>query len=277
MSVTLKRTFRRAAFAILLLLGAIIVLFPLFWMVTTAFKAENEIFATPMRWLPRHLHGENFTIPFQEKPIVRWFVNSIVVASVVMAGNLLISSLAGFGFAKFKFPGHQAFFLIVLATFMIPLQVTMVPLFLVVKALGWVDSYQGLIVPLMADAFGIFLMRQYIRDIPDDYLNQARIDGAMELRIWWSIIVPMTLPILSGLGILIFLTNIDELLWPLILITSEKLRTIPLGLASFENTYQTVHNQLMAVSLLAMLPVLLVFIVFQRRIIQGMTLTGLKQ
>lgn len=272
----IKRLSSQAGFYLLIGLGAVIMLFPLFWMITTAFKADSEVFATPLRWLPSSLRWENFTIPFQQKPFVLWFANSLFVAIGVTIGNLLICSLAGYGFAKFTFPGKRVLFYLILATFMIPLQVTMVPLFLVVKSLGWTDSYTGLIVPVMVDAFGIFLMRQFIQDIPDDYIDQARIDGAGELRIWWSIVIPMLRPILSALGILTFLSNMDELLWPLILITTESLRTIPLGLSTFENTYQTVHNQLMAIALLAMLPVYLVFILFQRQIIQGMTMTGLK-
>ncbi len=257
-------------------LGALFMLFPIFWMVTTAFKSEAEIFAAPIRWLPSALHWENFTVPLTEKPFARWFLNSILIASSVTLGNLLISSLAGFGFAKYRFPGRGMLFVLILATFMIPLQVTMIPLFFIVKGLGWVNSYWGLIVPIMVDAFGIFLMRQFIDDIPNDYMDQARIDGAPELRIWWSVILPMTWPILSALGILTFLTSFDELLWPLILVTSDEMRTVPLGLATFENTYQTIYNQLMAMALLAMIPVFIVFVVFQRRIIQGVTFTGLK-
>jgi ABC-type glycerol-3-phosphate transport system permease component len=257
-------------------LGALFMLFPIFWMVTTAFKSEAEIFAAPIRWLPEALHWENFTVPLTEKPFARWFLNSILIASSVTLGNLLISSLAGFGFAKYRFPGRGMLFVLILATFMIPLQVTMIPLFFIVKGLGWVNSYWGLIVPIMVDAFGIFLMRQFIDDIPNDYMDQARIDGAPELRIWWSVILPMTWPILSALGILTFLTSFDELLWPLILVTSDEMRTVPLGLATFENTYQTIYNQLMAMALLAMIPVFIVFVVFQRRIIQGVTFTGLK-
>jgi ABC-type glycerol-3-phosphate transport system permease component len=257
-------------------LGALFMLFPIFWMVTTAFKSESEIFATPVQWLPSKLHWENFAVPLTEKPFARWFFNSILIASSVTLGNLLISSLAGFGFSKYRFPGRGLLFLLILATFMIPLQVTMIPLFFIVKGLGWVNSFWGLIVPIMVDAFGIFLMRQFIDEIPNDYIDQARIDGAPEWRIWWSVILPMTWPILSALGILTFLASFDELLWPLILVTSDEMRTVPLGLATFENTYQTIYNQLMAMALLAMIPVFIVFVVFQRRIIQGVTFTGIK-
>lgn len=257
-------------------LGATLMLLPIFWMLTTAFKSEAEIFANPITWLPGGLRWENFTAPLQEKPFFQWFLNSLVVATAVTLGNMLVASLAGYGFAKFQFMGREVMFALILATFMIPIQVTMVPLFFIVKGFGWVDSYWGLILPVMVDAFGIFLMRQFILDIPNDYLDQARIDGASELRIWWSVVLPLCWPILSALGILTFLTNMDELLWPLIIVTSEELRTIPLGLSTFQNTYQTVYNQLMAVATLAMLPTLVVFIIFQRKIIQGMTLTGLK-
>lgn len=271
-----SRRLKLALTYLILSLGAVFMLFPVFWMVTTAFKSETEIFAAPIRWLPSALHWENFTVPLAEKPFARWFLNSVLIASGVTIGNLLISSLAGFGFAKYRFPGRGALFLLILATFMIPLQVTMIPLFFIVKNLGWINSYQGLIVPIMVDAFGIFLMRQFVADIPNDYIDQARIDGAGELRIWWSVILPLSWPILSALGILSFLTAFDELLWPLILVTGDEMRTIPLGLATFENTYQTIYNQLMAMALLAMIPVFLVFLIFQRRIIQGVTFTGLK-
>ena len=271
-----SRRLKLALTYLILSLGAVFMLFPVFWMVTTAFKSETEIFAAPIRWLPSALHWENFTAPLAEKPFARWFLNSVLIASGVTIGNLLISSLAGFGFAKYRFPGRGALFLLILATFMIPLQVTMIPLFFIVKNLGWINSYQGLIVPIMVDAFGIFLMRQFVADIPNDYIDQARIDGAGELRIWWSVILPLSWPILSALGILSFLTAFDELLWPLILVTGDEMRTIPLGLATFENTYQTIYNQLMAMALLAMIPVFLVFLIFQRRIIQGVTFTGLK-
>ncbi len=263
-------------FYLLLTIGAVVMFFPIFWMISTAFKTGQEIFATPLQWFPSSLQWENFTKPFLEKPFFNWFINSLVVSSCVTLGNLLFCSLAGYGFAKYHFPGRNVLFLVVLATFMIPQQVTMVPLFLVIKNFGWVNSYAALIFPVMVDAFGIFLMRQFIQDIPSDYIDQARIDGAGEFRIWWTIVLPMMSPILSALGILTFLNNMDEMLWPLIVVTSEELRTIPLGLATFENTYQTVYNQLMAVALLATIPVFLVFVFFQKKIIQGMTMSGLK-
>lgn len=271
-----NKRFKLIATYVVLILGAVLMLFPIFWMITTAFKTDNEIFAQPLRWLPSALRWENFTTPFTEKPFARWFLNSILVSTLATGGNLLFASLAGFGFAKYRFPGRDFLFIFILATFMVPLQVTMIPLFFIVKGFGWVDSYTGLIIPIMVDAFGIFLMRQFIADIPNDYLDQARIDGASEFRIWWSLIVPLTGPILTALGILGFLANFDELLWPLILVTSDSMRTVPLGLSTFENTYQTIYNQLMAMALLAMIPVFTIFVIFQRKIIQGITFTGLK-
>src|SRR6266511_1644778 len=273
-AATSNRVARATLFYAALTFGALVMLFPLLWMIATALKPDAEVFNSA--WLPSRLAWENFVRPFQEKPFARWFANSLGVAAAITAGNLAVASLAGYGFAKFQFPLRRVLFLIILATYMIPLQVTMVPLFLVVKRLGWVDSYLGLIVPIMVDAFGIFLIRQFMEDLPDDYLDQARIDGASEPRIFWSVVLPMAWPILATLSILTFLTTMDELLCPLIIVTSEELRTIPLGLATFENTYQTVYNQLMAVSLLAMLPVYLVFLAFQRRVVEGITMTGLK-
>ena len=211
-----------------------------------------------------------------EHPIGRWFRNSIFVAVSVTFLNLLTCSLAGYSFAKFRYPGRNLMFGVVLGTMMIPLASLIVPLFIIVKDLGWVDSYAGLILPAGTSAFGIFLMRQQMVAIPDDLLDAARLDGSSEPRIFFGIVLPISRTALSSLAIFIFMWNWDSFFWPLLVTTDERYRTLPLGIALFESSYGTNYPQLMAVALLAMLPVLLVFLVLQRNFIEALTMSSVK-
>jgi multiple sugar transport system permease protein len=229
-----------------------------------------------VQWIPTVFHPESYKQVLVDRPFLRWFGNSAFVALSVTAANLLIASAAGYGFAKYDFRGKRIMFAFVLATFMIPLQVTMVPLFIEIRQFGWIDTYQGLIVPVMTDAFGVFLMRQFIMGIPNDYIEAARIDGAGEIHIYLRIILPMSRSALAALGILSFMNNWDEFLWPLIVVSSDDLKTIPLGLASMQGIYQTDYNQLMAAAALAMLPLVVVFVVLRRWLMQGVSISGLK-
>jgi ABC-type glycerol-3-phosphate transport system permease component len=190
--------------------------------------------------------------------------------------NLLTCSLAGYSFAKFRYLGRDLMFGVVLATMMVPLASMIIPLFMVVKSLGWVDSYLGLIIPAGTSAFGIFLMRQHMVSIPDDLLDAARLDGSSEPRIFLGIVLPMSRTALSSLAIFIFMWNWDSFFWPLLVTTDETYRTLPLGIALFESSYGTNYPQLMAVAFLAMLPVLIVFLVLQRNFIEALTMSSVK-
>jgi multiple sugar transport system permease protein len=259
-----------------LTLGAILMLMPFAYMLSTSFKSTGEVFKTPIQWLPSELRWENFETPLREHPIGHYFRNSLFVGVSVTLLNLLTCSLAGYSFAKFSYYGRDLMFGLVLATMMVPLASMIVPLFMVVKSLGWVDSYLGLIIPAGTSAFGIFLMRQHMVAIPDDLLDAARLDGSSEPRIFLGIVLPMSRTALSSVAIFIFMWNWDSFLWPLLVATDDQYRTLPLGIALFESSYGTNYPQLMAVAFLAMLPVLIVFLVLQRNFIESLTMSGVK-
>ena len=259
-----------------LTLGAVLMLMPFAYMLSTSFKSTGEVFTTPIQWLPGELRWANYENPLREHPIGHYFRNSLFVGVSVTLLNLLTCSLAGYSFAKFTYFGRDLMFGLVLATMMVPLASMIVPLFMVVKSLGWVDSYLGLIIPAGTSAFGIFLMRQHMVAIPDDLLDAARLDGSSEPRIFLEIVLPLSRTALSSVAIFIFMWNWDSFLWPLLVATDDQYRTLPLGIALFESSYGTNYPQLMAVAFLAMLPVLIVFLVLQRNFIEALTMSGVK-
>jgi multiple sugar transport system permease protein len=257
--------------------GAVVVIAPLVYAFSTSLKASSEVFETPMRWVPRVLHFENYPLALKQGSFGRYFINSLFVATCVTLLNLLTCSLAGYSFAKHRYRGRNILFGFVLGTMMVPIASLMIPLFLVVKAAGWINSYWGLIIPAGTSALGIFLMRQNILSIPDDLIAAARIDGCSEIGIYWRIILPLIGPALSSLAIFIFMWNWDSFLWPVLVASSDKFRTLPIGIASFESSYGTNYPQLMAVANMAMAPVLVVFFLLQRNFIEAMALSGTKE
>lgn len=279
-TVTTPRRWRRqlghALLYVVLLGGAFLIVLPFIYMISTSFKSLSEVFQTPIQWIPSELRLENYTTPLREHPIRQYFQNSLLVAVSVTLLNLLTCSLAGYSFAKFRYPGRNLLFGVVLATMMIPLASMIIPLFMVVKSLGWVDTYWGLILPAGTSAFGIFLMRQHMMTIPDELIDAARLDGSSEIRTFFAIILPMSRTALASLAIFIFMWNWDSFFWPLLVVTDEQYRTLPLGIALFESSYGTNYPQLMAVAFLAMLPVLLVFLILQRHFIEALALSGVK-
>jgi multiple sugar transport system permease protein len=270
------RRLRSYGLLLALLFQTALVLIPLAYMVSTSLKLPSDVFDLPLRWIPEQLHFSNYVSPLREKPFLRWFFNSAFVALSVTLLNLLTSALAGYSFAKFSYPGRNLMFGFILATFFIPLEAFIVPLFLLVRDLGWLNSYVGLIVPAAGSAFGIFFMRQNMLSMPDDFIEAARIDGASEPRIFWSIVLPLNRTALSSLAIFAFMWNWNSFLYPLLVASKDAYRTLPIGLASFESAYSTNYPELMAVSFLAMLPVLIVFFILQRQFIEAMALSGVK-
>jgi multiple sugar transport system permease protein len=261
-----------------LIVGAVLMLLPFEWMVVASLMAPNEIMARPLVWLPAIPQLQNYARLAQAIPLGRMYLNSLIVTTAITLGILLSSSLAGYGFAKFQFPGRDVLFLLVLGTLMIPFFVFLIPVFYVVSQLDWVDTYQGLIVPHIVTAFGIFLMRQYMLSLPDELLDAARIDGASEFAIYWRIVLPLVGPALGALAILAFVYHWNAFLWPLVIIRSGDLATIPIGLNSLRvyASQPEVINLQMAGATVAIIPVLVVFAVFQRWFVQGIALTGLK-
>jgi len=264
-------------------LYAILAIFSLFMLLPFAFaltgslKPEIEIFAIPMNWLPSAFQWRNYLLPFQQANFGRYFLNSAIVALVQTLAPLVLCSLAGYSLAKFEYPGRTLIFLFILSTIMLPLQVTIVPLFIIIKELGWVNSYAGLIVPGLASTFGTFLMRQFFLSVPSEYMDAARIDGASEPRIFWSVMLPMCRPALSALAVFSFTGSWNSFLWPLVVINQDAMRTMPLGIVFYIGEQRAPqYGQLLAVAIIATLPVLVLFLVLQRAFIQGATVSGLK-
>jgi ABC-type glycerol-3-phosphate transport system permease component len=255
---------------------ALVMTLPIVWVVLSSFKANEEIFRLPFRWFPERWHFDNYVAPFSERPLHLYFLNSILVAVVVTASNLLFDAMVGYALAQFRFPGRTALFFFIIGTMMLPVQVIIIPLFLIVQSFGWLNSYLALIVPGCMSAFGVFLMRQWFLGFPRELLDAARIDGASEPGIFFRIVMPTAWPALSALAIFIFMANYDSYLWPLVAVNREELTTLPIGIAAFVGEYQTAYNQLMAVSVLSLIPVLIVFLIFQKRFVQGMVTSGVK-
>jgi multiple sugar transport system permease protein len=250
--------------------------FPILWMVTTSFQAGEKMFQLTTEWIPSVLHPENYPNAWSRANFTQYFINSGIVSAAVMAGNLVFCTLAGYGLAKFRFPGDRFVLLAILSTLMLPLEVTLVPTFLVVHHFGWINTYQGIIGPLLIDAFGVFLMRQSILSIPTDYIEAARIDGAGEIRILLQIILPQCLPALAVLAIFSFRDSWDQFLWPLTVVSLDQYRTYNLGLVQFGEDYGNPPTEQMAIAVLATIPVFVLFWILQRLVNKGFGLSGLK-
>ena len=249
---------------------------PIVWMTTTSFQAGEKMFQLTTEWIPSVWHPENYPNALSRSAFPRFFLNSAIVSASVMLGNLIFCTLAGYGLAKYRFRGDRLLLLVILSTLMLPLEVTLVPTFLVIHTLGWVDSYQGLAGPLLIDAFGVFLMRQFMLTIPADDVEAARIDGAGELRILWSIIIPQCRAALAVLALFSFRDSWDQFLWPLVVVSRDEFRTYPLGLVRFGDDYGNPPTEQMAIAVLATIPIFLLFLLLQRALRKGFDLSALK-
>ncbi len=262
---------------LLLIVGLMIMVLPFVWMLLGSFKTTAELRQVPPTWLPQNPTLTNFADLFDRLNFVRYFFNSAVVAGGVTAGNLLFGSMLGYALAKLQFRGKRILFLLVLGTLMVPGIVTFMPLFVLVANMGIVNTHMGLILPFLAGAFGVFLMRQFIMGIPDELLDAARVDGAGEYYIFFRIILPLSTAPLATLGILTFLGSWNSFLWPLVVATTEDMYTLPVAIALFATGQQTSNLGLqLASSVVVVLPVLIVFVVLQRYFTQGIAMTGIK-
>ena len=256
---------------------AVFLLIPIFWMVSTSLKPLAQVFQLPIQWFPRPPEWGNYSAAWNQFPFPRYFENSLAVSVAVTVLNVVLSGFAGYSLAKYRYFGQRALFIAILCTLMLPIEVLMVPTFLITKELGWLNSYPGLIVPVVADAFGVFLMRQFMLHLPDSLIEAARIDGAGELGTYFRIVVPLVWPAVFTLALFTWRETWDSFVWPFIIISDDALRTVPLGLQRFQEQYVTTYNQLMAISTIAMIPLMLLFFFFQRAFIQGIALSGLKE
>jgi len=250
---------------------------PFLWMVLGSIKPESDFLQNPPTLLPSAATTNNYTRLFDQLDFPRFFFNSSVIALAVTVGNLLFCPMLGYALAKLRWRGKRLIMGLVLATLMVPAGITLIPNFILMSNLGLVNTYPGLILPFLAGPFGVFLMRQFMLGVPNELLEAARIDGAHEFRIYWSVVMPIATPVLATLGILTFLGNWNSFLYPLVMAQEPQMYTLPVALATFATgQYQADHGMLMAGSVILVVPVLIVFILFQRWITEGIATTGLK-
>lgn len=273
----MRQTLGMQAFRhILLFVGAWAVVTPFLWMFTTSLLSRAEtytntsLFPTTWRW-------ENYVTAWQAAPFPRYYLNSFIMASGIVIGHVLFNAMAAYVFARIDFPAKNAIFVVLLASMMVPTFVTIIPAYTLVASLGWIDSYYALIVPRLADVFGIILLRQYFSTIPREIEDAAWIDGCGRLRSFWTIILPMAKPALATVAIFSFLFAWNDFLWPLLVTNGDEMRTVQVGLSVFEGRYSTSWNHLMAGTIMATIPSVIVFMIFQRGIVRGLTAGALKE
>jgi multiple sugar transport system permease protein len=247
---------------------------PLLWMVSMSFKGADEVFGPGL--IPAHPTLDNFLYVFTQVNFLRYLWNTFFVSATVTVVALFFHSMAGYALARLRFPGRDAIFLAMFATFLISQPVIIVPLFILVRSLGMLDSYAGLIIPSIFNAFGIFLLRQFYLGVPRELEEAAIIDGAGYFRVYWSIILPLSRPILSALAILFFLANWNSFLWPLTITNDQNLWMVQVAIASFHQQYNSSWNYIMAASTVVALPTLAMFVIFQKRIIESIKTSGIK-
>ena len=255
---------------------SLVMLLPLIWMVFTSFKPENEIVAFPPRLFPESITLGHYVDVWDRIPFARLYLNTIIFAGGVTVLSLLFDSMTAYALARLNFRGRNLVFLFILLMLMMPFQVTLVPLYDMLANLGWTDTMHGLIVPRATNAFGIFFLRQFFLSLPKDLEEAARVDGAGEFRIYRQIVMPLAVPALLTLGLFHFMYNWNDLLWPLLINQGAAHATLPSGLAQFMGQHVVEYGLLMAASVLALLPVVIFFLLIQRRFVEGVATTGMK-
>lgn len=255
---------------------ALFMLVPFFWSFSTSVKTAGEVFEYPPKWIPQSIHWENYSQVWKVIPFGQYLLNSIVVSVIVTILTLLTASLAAYAFARLKFRGRDFIFMLYLGTMMIPSQVTMIPNFIFIKLLGWTDTYTGLILPNVFTALGVFLLRQFFMTIPKEYEDAAKIDGASRFHIYLHVILPLSIPALSTLAVFTFVFQWNNLMWPLIVVNKDIMKTLTLGLASFQGMYSTNWNLLMAAAVMGIIPSFAIFVLGQKYLIKGITFSGIK-
>jgi multiple sugar transport system permease protein len=262
---------------IIVISGAITMIFPLLWLLSTSFKTYDKTLHWPPELIPNPFYPRNYADVLSIPLFARAILNSAIYAIFGMLGTVFLASLAGFAFAKYEFPGKNLLFFLILSTLMIPGQVTLIPNFLILKTLGWLNTFLALIVPGLGAPFGIFLIRQFALGIPSELFDSARVDGASEFRIYWQIFLPLCIPAISTLAVLEFLGRWNDLFWPIIVTRTPEMRTVQMALTLVCRTlYDIIWNQLAAGMVLAFLPVFILFVIFQKYFVEGIALTGLK-
>lgn len=278
----LKRCFQRLLIYIALIIGAVTMVAPFLWMISTSLKNADQVMTFDKilwkEWLPTSFVWQNYFKIWQMKtvPFAMFYLNSIFVSCFITLGQVATSAMAAYAFARLNFPGRDKLFFGYLATMMIPGAVTMIPVFILLKNLGWIDTYKALILPGIFSAYGTFMLRQFFLTLPKDLEDAAKIDGCSYRRIFWHIILPLSKPALATLTTFTFMGSWISLMWPLIVVNTHNKYTLPVGLAYFQGVHGTDWPLLMAASMMMILPILIVFLFNQRFFVEGIKLTGIK-
>lgn len=275
MKITTSPMIRIGLYCLLIIMAAFAIL-PFVWMSSTAVKSEAEVFLWPPSLIPKHIQWQNFVNGWTRLPFNRFFLNTLFLSVMTTGFTLFAGSTAGFVFAKYDFPAKRFLFFLLLSFLMVPGQVTVVPSYLLVRSFGWVNTYAGLIVPGLLDIFGIFLVKQFLHSIPNDLFDAARIDGCHDWRIYLNIVLPLIKPALAVLAIFTFTGSWNAFLWPLVIADDIDLYTLQVGIAFFTNQAGTDYPIMMAVGFVSLLPVIIIYILFQRYFVSGIALTGMK-
>ena len=271
-----RRTVSTATINLLIAIGGLIIAFPYIYMIISSLKRQDQIYQIPLSLIPHPATLFSYRQLFNEFSFPRWFINSAVVATGTTLGALLICSLGGFALAKYEFRGKRIIFLLMIATLTPPFQVLLVPLFKEMVAFGWINTYLALIVPFVGNAFGVFLLRQYMLAVPAALLEAARIDGASEWTLYWRIALPLVRPGLAVVAILFFTNSWNDFLWPLVASSSDDMYLLNIGIATMSGAYHIEYGTIMAASVLATLPIAAVFLFMQRQFIAGLAAGALK-
>ncbi|AZV81038.1 carbohydrate ABC transporter permease (plasmid) [Parasedimentitalea marina] len=254
--------------------GGVLMVMPIAYMISTSLKWPHEVYNVNL--IPVEPTLDNYLYVLEDGRFYMWFINSGIIAIVTTISNLLFDSLVGYTLCKFKFPGRTIVFIAILSTLMIPTEMLVIPWYLMSQSFGWLDSYWGIMFPGLMTGFGTFLMKQFFETVPDDFIEAARIDGLNELQIWWTVAMPLVKPALAALAIFVFLGNWTAFLWPLIVTNSTEMYTIPVGLSGFGDEADVAWELIMTGAAISTIPTLIVFLIFQRFIIRGVVMAGLK-
>lgn len=279
MSSSVQNRSGRMAQAILLVIlsvAGIISVLPFIWSLLTSLMPKMQVYSFPPEIIPKPITFDAYVKAWTSQPFARFYLNSFGVAAAVVIGQVTTSTLAAYAFARLQFWGRDTVFIAYLATLMVPFQILVIPLFVIMRTLGWVDTYWALIVPLLGSPFGTFLIRQYYTTIPMSLDEAAEIDGATELQIYFRVIVPLSKPAVAVLSVLTFINTWNSFIWPLIVINSTNKKTLPLAVAAFQNQYYTDWTLLMAAVILTTIPVVIIYLLAQKHLEKGVAMTGLK-
>jgi multiple sugar transport system permease protein len=267
-----------AKFLLYLVLAAfgILMVMPFYWMIVTSFQIPENLISFPPKWWPRPPTLEHFEAAIDQAPFLLYYRNSLIVAAISVSCSVIFGLFAGYAFAVYQFPLQNFLFILILSTLMVPIQVTSVSLYILMARFHWIDTFPGILAPNFASAFGVFFMRQTIRGMPGDLIDAARIDGAGEIRIVATIIAPLVKSVMATVALILFIDSWNDFLWPVIIINSERLRTLPVGIAFFKDPYRISFGPLMAAASIATVPTILIYLFVQKFIIKGIATTGLK-